>query len=87
LRRALILVETHDGLATSEGVVEGITSGLQRRFALTHEIEVISIRGRQREDLPGECAGLDDADAGEAMNEGRPWAQWLFVRPKSADVR
>src|SRR5262249_51854907 len=81
LRRALILVETHDGLQTREGVLEGITTGLQKRFAHTHDSEVIASRARQRQDLPGEYAGLDDTDADEVMNEGRPWAQWLFLRP------
>jgi hypothetical protein len=87
LRRALILVETHDGLQTRDGVLEGITTGLQKRFAHTHDSEVIASRARQRQDLPGEYAGLDDTDADEAMNEGRPWAQWLFLRPKPAESR
>jgi hypothetical protein len=26
---------------------------------------------------------LTDEEAMEAMNEGRPWAQWLFLRPKA----
>jgi hypothetical protein len=81
LRRALILVETHDGLETDGGVLEGITSSLQSRFALTHEIEVIASRARKREDLPRGCVALDDTDVHEAMNEGRPWAKWLFLQP------
>jgi hypothetical protein len=84
LRRAWILVETHDGLETGDGVLEGITRRLHERFAATHDIEVISSRSRRRDDLPGGCASLTDREAAEAMDEGRPWAQWLFLRPRDA---
>jgi len=84
LRRALILVETHDGMETNGAVLEGITSGLQSRFAATHQIEVIASRARRREDLPRDAIALTDADAEAAMDEGRPWGQWLFLQPKSA---
>ena len=82
LRRAFIVVETHDGLETADGVLEGITGRLHERFAATHDIEVIASRARSRAELPGDCAALTDAEAAEAMDEGRPWAQWLFLKPK-----
>jgi Met-10+ like-protein len=82
LRRAFIVVETHDGLETSDGVLEGITRRLHERFAATHDIEVIASRARSRAELTGDCAALSDAEAAEAMDEGRPWAQWLFLEPK-----
>ena len=82
LRRAFIVVETHDGLETADGVLEGITRRLHERFAATHDIEVIASRTRSRAELPGDCAALTDAEAAEAMDEGRPWAQWLFLKPK-----
>ena len=84
LRRSLILVETHDGLATAGGILEGITDRLHERFAPTHDIEVIVSRPRSRDDLPPDWSpALADDDAMEAMNEGRPWAQWLFLRPSA----
>jgi len=83
LRRSLILVETHDGLKTAGGVLEGITHRLRERFAPTHEIEVIASRQRSRDDLPRNCTALSDEEAAEAMNEGRPWAQWLFLKPRA----
>jgi hypothetical protein len=83
LRRAWILVETHDGLETGEGVLEGITGRLHRRFAATHEIDVITSRARRRDELPLGCDSLTDPEAAEAMDEGRPWAQWLFLRPRA----
>jgi hypothetical protein len=84
LRRAFLVVETHDGLETDDGVLEGITSRLYERFAATHDISVIASRARSREELPPACASLTDAEAAEAMDEGRPWAQWLFFEPKAA---
>lgn len=84
LRRAWILVETHDGLETGDGVLAGITSRLHERFAATHEIDVIASRGRHRDELPPGCDSLTDPEAAEAMDEGRPWAQWLFLRPRAS---
>jgi len=84
LRRAFILVETHDGLATDTGVLEGITRRLRERFAPTHHVEVIASRARGRDQLPPDCAALTDEEAAEAMNEGRTWAQWLFLKPALA---
>jgi hypothetical protein len=83
LRRALVLVETHDGLTTDAGVLEGITDRLRDRFGPTHEVEVIASRDRRSDDLP---AGnhLSPEEAAEAMDEGRPWAQWLFLTPKAS---
>ncbi len=81
LRRALILVETHDGMETDAGVLEGVSRRLQERFAASHHVEVIDSRNRTREDLP---LGYDlpSDEAAEAMNEGRPRAQWLFMSPR-----
>ncbi len=81
LRGSFVLVETHDGLSTDAGVLAGITDRLRERFEPTHEIEVISSRDRREDDLP---TGLDLSpdEADEAMDEGRPWAQWLFLRPR-----
>ncbi len=82
LRDAFMIIETHDGLETSEGTLQGITDRLCERFASTHEIDVIASDVRTRNDLPGDCASLTDDDATEVMNEGRPWAQWLFLKPR-----
>jgi hypothetical protein len=84
LRHALIVVETHDGLETDDGVLEGISRRLQERFAATHDIEVIASRTRDRAQLPSDCTTLTDAEAAEAMDEGRPWAQWLVLEPRAA---
>jgi hypothetical protein len=83
LRRAFVLVETHDGLTTDAGVLEGIVDRLNERFSPTHQVEVINSRGRKSDDLP---AGnrLSTEEAAEAMDEGRPWAQWVFMRPRSS---
>jgi hypothetical protein len=82
LRRAYILVETHDGLETEAGILEGITDRLRERFGPTHTIEVIASRDRTRDDLPP-GSDLSPEEAVEAMDEGRPWAQWLFMSPKA----
>jgi hypothetical protein len=82
LRRAFIVVETHDGLETDSGVLEGITRRLRERFAPTHDVEVIASRSRGRDELPRECLALTNEEADEAMNEGRTWAQWLFLKPR-----
>ena len=80
LRRSFVLVETHDGLATDTGVLEGITDRIRERFTPTHEIEVITSRHRDKDDLP-KGIDLSPHDAAEAMNEGRPWAKWMFLTP------
>lgn len=84
LQHSLIIVETHDGLATASGVLHGITDRLFERFSPTHDIEVIASRPRSRNDLPQDGSVLSDDEAVEAMNEGRPWAQWLFLQPRSS---
>ncbi len=81
LRRALIVVETHDGMETGDGVLEGVSRRIQERFASSHHVEVIDSRNRTREDLPPGY-DLPSDEAAEAMNEGRPRAQWLFMTPK-----
>jgi precorrin-6B methylase 2 len=75
LRRALILVETH------EGMVNGIEDHIHKRFAATHDIEVIRNRVRTLDDLPAGCA-LSDAEADAAMDEHRRHAEWMFMQLK-----
>jgi len=86
LRRAWIVVETHDGLETDHGVLEGITRRLHERFEATHEVEIIPSRARSREELPRGCSVLTDPEAAAAMDEGRPWAQWLFLKPRATPI-
>jgi hypothetical protein len=81
LRRAFVLVETHDGLTTDAGVLEGITERLCERFEPTHDIEVIVSRDRSSDDLPAQIH-LSPEEAEQAMDEGRPWARWLFLAPR-----
>jgi hypothetical protein len=76
LRRALILVETH------EGMVVGVEDHLLERFAPTHDIEVIRSRPRTRGDLPG-AYDLTDDEAAVAMDEHRRHAEWMFMRLKA----
>jgi hypothetical protein len=73
LRRALILVETH------EGMVDGVEQHLRERFAPSHNIEVIRSQSRTRGDLPAGCA-LSDDEAAAAMDEHRRRAEWMFMR-------
>jgi hypothetical protein len=75
LRRASILVETH------EGMVDGVERHLHERFAPTHDIEVIRSRPRARGDLPAGCALTED-EAATAMDEHRRRAEWMFMRLK-----
>jgi hypothetical protein len=82
LRRSYVLVETHDGLETDKGILEGITNRLIERFQTTHEVEVIASKARSRNDLPPRIP-LTPEQAAEAMDEGRPWAQWLFLKPRN----
>jgi hypothetical protein len=76
LRRALILVETH------EGMVDGVEVHLQERFAATHQIEVIRSRARTTDDLPAGCH-LTEAEAASAMDEHRRHAEWMFMHLRS----
>jgi hypothetical protein len=82
LRRSFVLVETHDGLVTETGTLEGITDRLCARFERTHEVQIIVNRVRCDDDLPSGVP-LSRAEADEAMDEGRPWAQWLFLAPRT----
>ena len=81
LRRSLILVETHEGMETGDGVLEGVSRRIRERFTASHHVEVIDSRNRTREDLPPGY-DLPSDEAAEAMNEGRPRAQWLFMTPR-----
>jgi hypothetical protein len=83
LRRALILVETHDGLETASGALEGICDRLHERFSSTHDLQIITSRVRNRAELALECEALTNEEAAEAMDEGRDRAQWLFLRPRA----
>lgn len=83
LRQAIVLVETHDGLEVDGRVLEGITRRLRDRFGPTHDVEIIASRQRGRHELPPDCAMLSDDEAAEVMDEGRPWAQWLLLTPRS----
>jgi hypothetical protein len=82
LKRSLILVETHDGLEQDGIPLSGIVDRLVARFEPTHAIETIASRPRTLADLPP-GASLDPEDALEAMCEGRPRADWLFLTPRS----
>lgn len=82
LRRSYLLVETHDGLEINSVPLQGITDRLHERFGPTHDIEVIGSRVRSQENLPIDCT-LSSDEATEAMDEGRPWAQWVFMTPKN----
>jgi hypothetical protein len=77
LRRALILVETHESMAV------GVEEHLIGRFTPTHEIEAIRSRPRTRDDLPDGC-DLTEEEAELAMDEHRRHAEWMFLRPKRA---
>ena len=83
LRRSFVLVETHDGLEVNGVPLEGITERLRERFSPTHDVEVIASTVRTESNLPSGTQ-LTPEQATEAMNEGRPWAQWMFMKPKAA---
>jgi hypothetical protein len=76
LRRALVLVETH------EGMVVGVDRHLRERFAATHDIEDIRSRLRTPGDLPVAC-DLTDDEAAAAMDEHRRHAEWMLMRLKT----
>ncbi len=82
LRRSYLLVETHDGLENDGVRLEGITDRLSERFAPTHEVKRIASTDRSESDLPTGIHLAPDL-AAEAMDEGRPWAQWLFLSPRN----
>jgi hypothetical protein len=85
LRRALVLVETHDGMETEAGALEGITRRLRERFAPTHDVELIGSRARTHDDLPPGCR-LSSDEAEEALTENRSRAQWLFMSPRAVSL-
>jgi hypothetical protein len=75
LRRALILVETH------EGMVPGVERRLLERFGPSHEIAVIRSRPRTRGDLPDEGdLDLTEEEVAAATDEHRRRAEWMFLR-------
>jgi hypothetical protein len=79
LARSFMLVETH------EFIVPGVSDQLRRRFAMTHDIEVIWQRDRRRADFPLSdwyIRCMQESDLVEAMSEYRPSGmQWLWMRP------
>jgi len=85
LRRAWILVETHDEMQVGTTMLSGITDRLIERFTPTHRIRLIASRDRDSSDLPPGC-DLSAEEAVEAMNEGRPWARWLFMEPRGIEA-
>jgi hypothetical protein len=85
LRRADILVETHDALAP------GATEILISRFRATHDIERIWSRPRRLPDFPREAlprlARYLPGTAVELMNERRGGRQqWLFLTAKDGSA-
>lgn len=75
LRRAVVLVESH------EGMVAGVNDRLRARFGPSHEVTLIPSRPRTPDDLPDGVA-LDPDDARAAMDEQRDWAEWFLMTPK-----
>jgi hypothetical protein len=75
LRRAYILVETHDGM------FPGINQRLRDRFARTHRIEAIASQRRSADDLPAGTL-LDARESATALSENRAWAEWFFLVPE-----
>jgi SAM-dependent methyltransferase len=79
LARSFVLVETH------EFVIPGVTDQIQRRFAATHDIEVIWQRYRRREEFPLSdwyIRRMQDLDLDGVMSEDRPIRmQWLWMTP------
>ena len=86
LDKAYILLENHE--------VEGRSTlpEMRRRFALTHDLEEISIAPRTEADLPGALRVLArmgcKASLVRLLDEGRGAAPpWLVLRPKSSAGR
>lgn len=72
LRRADLIVETHDHLS------RGVTERLIDRFSASHRID--RVHAQPRVDLPASAGFLDAAQAQLAMDERRPAAQaWLLM--------
>jgi hypothetical protein len=75
-----LLVETHDAF------VPGITETLKARFAATHEIEEIPMRGVDFSTLPL-LRGLPMAEVEALVGSERPDLQsWLWMRRKAANL-
>lgn len=78
LKRAVILVETHDPFCP------GVSGRLRERFGPTHTIEDMRGRPRSASDLPG-SVGLSGDDAMLAMEEDRSFQPlWLLMIPKES---
>lgn len=80
LRRAVLLVETHDPFNP------GVAGRVRERFASSHTIEEFRGRERSSSDLPA-GVGLSGVDAALAMQEDRSFQPLWFLmipKPKSA---
>jgi hypothetical protein len=78
LKRAVILVETHDPFCP------GVSGRLRERFASTHAIEEFRGRARVAADLPTGVP-LTGADAMLAMEEDRSFQPlWFLMIPRAA---
>ncbi len=76
LTRWPLLVELH------EFVVPGVTETLRRRFAPTHDVELIDGRPRDGE-RPPELRGVGERDRARLLGERRPGPmQWMRLRPR-----
>jgi hypothetical protein len=76
LDTAWILVELHEEAAP------GVRGLLERRFAPTHELEVVGRTDRVPPERVIELLGIDSASV--AVREYRGEQSWLFGRPRSA---
>jgi hypothetical protein len=74
LRRAIVLVESH------EGMVAGVNDRLRDRFEASHDVTLIPSRPRTVADLPT-GSNLDPDEAAAAMDEQRDWAEWFLMTP------
>ena len=79
LRRAWLLVETHDD------IVPGVSARVKSRFAATHDVETVRSRPRGPADLPPGC-DLTPEEVVEATDEYRSRAEWLFLKPKGDEA-
>ena len=83
LRDATVLVETH------EFVRRGITEELRRRFAFSHDIELIWQEPRTPAEFPWRTLGtrlLPVRYLDWAVSEWRPeLMSWLWMTPKAID--
>lgn len=78
LKRAVILVETHDPFCP------GVSGRVRERFAATHTIDEFRGRPRVAGDLPAGVP-LEGADAMLAMEEDRSFQPlWFLMTPKAA---